>query len=108
MATDENPRTDLDEEIPDQEHFEGELSDVEDGQADPETGTLAAGTTVVEELTDEELLRGVWQGSTITEEYMLRRRRQILDGVETRVPPAGEIDPEPKEGEYVVFYSHFD
>ena len=70
----------------------------------------AARTAAVEEMTDEELFRGVWKGSTITEEHILRlcRRRQIPDGVETRVPPAGEIEPEPQEGEYVVFYSHFD
>ena len=68
MAMDENPRTDLGDEVPDQENFEVELSDIEDDdRANPETGTSAAGaSTAVEEMTDEELLRGAWQGSTIT------------------------------------------
>ena len=40
MATDENPRTDLGGEVPDQENFEVELSDIEDDdRANPETGT---------------------------------------------------------------------
>ena len=111
MATDETPRTDPGGQPSDQEHIEVTLSDIEEEVlAVPETGTSAAGAAAVEELTDEELLRGVWQGSTVTEEHILRlrRRRQIPDGVETRVPPAGEIQPEPREGEYIVFYSHFD
>ena len=92
MATDENPRTDLGDEVLDQENFEVELSDIEDDdRANPETGTSAtgasavgtsaagtsaAGTSAVEEMTDEELLRGAWQGSTITEEHILRLRRR--------------------------------
>ena len=87
------------------------LSDIEEEVlAVPETGTSGASEVGVEDATDEELLRGAWQGSTVTEDHILRlrRRRQIPDGVETRVPPEGEIQPAPREGEYVVFYSHFD
>ena len=86
------------------------LSEEEDNRANPEVEASAAGGEAVDEETEEELLRGVWQGSTITEEDILRlrRRRQIPDGVETRIPPVGEIEPNPKDGEYVVFYSHFD
>ena len=110
MATGEDLRTDLGDDAPDQEHFEVVLSDVEDDRANPETGTSAAGTSAVEEMTDEELLRGVWQESTVTEGHILRlrRRRQIPNDVEMHVPPAGGIGPAPQDGEYVVFYSHFD
>ena len=63
MATDENPRTDLGGQVPDQEHIKVTLSDIEEEVlAVPETGTSAAGAPAVEELTDDELLRGVWQG----------------------------------------------
>ena len=42
MATEENLRTDLGDDAPDQEHFEVLLSDAEDNRANPETGTSAA------------------------------------------------------------------
>ena len=59
---------------------------------------------------DERNPRGSWEGSYITQADIdkLRRRRQIPDGVVTRVPPEGQIQPEPEEGEYVVFAAHFD
>ena len=110
MATDENPQAKQGELASDHESVEETLSDAEETIAAPEAGTSAAGSIPVEDMTEEELLRGAWQGSLITESHILRlrRRRQIPDGVETRVPPAREIEPKPKEGEYVVFYLHFD
>ena len=99
------------EQTSDQEDADMNLSDIEEEVlAVPEAGTSAAGEVGVEDVTDEELLQGAWQGPMVTKEHILRlrRRRQIPDGVETRVPPRGEIQPAPREGEYVVFYSHFD
>jgi hypothetical protein len=54
--------------------------------------------------------RAAWAGSLITQSDIdrLRRSRRIPDGVETRVPPEGEIQPNAQEGEYVVFAAHFD
>ena len=59
---------------------------------------------------DGRLPRGSWEGSYITQSDIdrLRRRRQIPEGVLTRVPPEGETEPNPEEGEYVVFAAHFD
>ena len=59
---------------------------------------------------DGRLPRGSWEGSYITHADIdkLRRRRQIPDGVLTRVPAEGETEPYPEEGEYVVFAAHFD
>ena len=56
------------------------------------------------------IARGSWQGSYITQVDIdrLRRRRQIPEGVLTRVPPEGEIEPNAEEGEYVVFAAHFE
>ena len=95
---------------------EDPASDHEDPETQPseaEEEELAVPGTdgaSVEETTNEDILRGAWQGSQITEEHInrLRQRRQIPNEVETRVPPRGEIQPNPREGEYVVFYSHFD
>ena len=110
MATEENPQANLGDNPSDQEHFEVLLTEEEDNRENPEGGTSAAGRGAADDATEEELLPGVWQGSTITEEDILRlrQRRQILDGVLTRVPPIGEIEPHPEDGEYVVFYAHFD
>ena len=67
MVTDESPRTDPGGQHSDQEHIDVTLSDIEEEVlAVPETGTSAAGALPVEELIDDELLRGVWQGSTVT------------------------------------------
>ena len=106
MGAKKNPR--VEDRASDQEDPETQLSEVEEEEelAAPETDNLVP----VEELTNEDILRGAWQGSLVTEEHIdrLRRRRQIPNEVETRVPPHGECQPNPKEGEYVVFYSHFD
>ena len=91
MATDDTLR--MDEQAWDREHAELSPSYMEEIHSVPESGTSAAREVGIEEVTDEDLLRGAWQGSTVTESHILRlrRRRQIPDGVETRVPPAGEI-----------------
>lgn len=54
--------------------------------------------------------RAAWAGSLITQGDIdrLRRSRRIPDGVETRVPPEGEIQPNAQDGEYVVIAAHFD
>ena len=73
MATNENPR--MDEQTLNQEHAEMNLSDIEEeALAVPETGTSAAGDVGIEATTDEELLRGAWQGSMVTEDHILRLR----------------------------------
>ena len=103
MATGKNPRTNPVEPTSDPESVDETLLHAEETVTAPEAGTSTAGSIPVEDMTEDELLRGAWQGSLITENHILRlrRRRQIPDGVETRVPPAGEIEPKPKEGEYV-------
>lgn len=55
------------------------------------------------------LPRGSWEGSYITQADINRLRwsRRIPKGVLTRVPLVGQIEPEPEEGEYVVFAAHF-
>ena len=52
--------------------------------------------------------RGTWQGSVVTEAHIqwVRKSRRIPPGVECRVPPAGEISPSPRPGEWVIFLSH--
>ena len=54
--------------------------------------------------------RGSWEGSYIKQAYIdrLRRSRRIPEGVLMRVPPKGQVEPHPEEGEYVVFAAHFD
>ena len=105
MATDDNPQANLGGDASDPEHFEVPLSDPEDDRANAEEEASDAGGEAVDEAAEDELLRGVWQGSIITEEDILRlrRRRQISDGVQTRVPPKGEVEPHPEDGEYMVF-----
>ena len=52
--------------------------------------------------------RGTWQGSVVTEEHIrwARKSRRIPSGVAHRIPPAGEITPAPRKGEWVIFLSH--
>ena len=54
---------------------------------------------------------GDWDGSNVHEDHVefLRQTRRLpsADKVEVRLPPAREITPEPREGELVVFRSHF-
>ena len=53
--------------------------------------------------------RGNWAGSDVTSDEIewLQRTFRIPDGVECRIP-GSETEPEPREGEYVVFASHFE
>ena len=74
MATDKNPRTGQNEQASDQESVEETLSDTEETLAVPKARTSAAGSVPVEEMTEEELLRGAWQGSSVTESHILRLR----------------------------------
>ena len=99
----------VEDQASDQEDPETQLSNSE-GEEDPAVPETDTEKVPAEEQTNEDLLRGAWQGSLVTEEHInrLRRRRQIPDEVEARIPPRGECQPDPKEGEYVVFYSHFD
>ena len=54
---------------------------------------------------------GDWDGSNVHEDHVdfLRKTRRLpgADKVRVRLTPAKEITPEPKEGERVVFRSHF-
>ena len=54
---------------------------------------------------------GDWDGSNVHEDHVefLRQTRRLpgADKVEVRFAPAKEITPEPREGERVVFRSHF-
>ena len=83
----------------DQEDPETQLSEDEEEEelAAPETDT---DRVPVEELTNEDLLRGAWQGSLVTEEHInrLRRRRQIPNEVETRVPLTVNANPIRRRG----------
>ena len=51
-----------------------------------------------------------WEGSYLTQADInhLQRSRRIPEGVLTRVPPKDQVEPNPEEGEYVVFAAHFD
>ena len=63
---------------------------------------------VVEEVV-EGSTRAAWEGSDVGQgdiDWLIRSRR-IPDGVACRVPGT-EIQPDPKEGEYVVFVAHFE
>ena len=53
--------------------------------------------------------RGNWAGSDVTPDEIewLQRTFRIPEGVECRIP-GNEIEPDPREGEYVVFTSHFE
>ena len=64
----------------DSENIEEMFLDAEATATAPEAGPSAAPSIPVEDITEDELLRGAWQGSHITEEHIqrLRRRRQIL------------------------------
>ena len=110
MASGKNLRAPATEPASDPEHVEETLQDAEETATASEAGPSAAPSVPIEDMAEDELLRGAWQGSHITEEHILRlrRRRQIPEGVLTRVPPSGEIEPKPEAGEYVVFYAHFD
>ena len=105
MATEADPQVNLGGDASDPEYFEVLLKAEEEAKEETAEGTEAA-----EEAGEDKTLKGEWQGSIIMEADILRlrRRRQILDGVLTRVPPEGEVEPHPEDGEYVVFYSHFD
>ena len=50
---------------------------------------------------------GAWMGSTIDGVFLRKLRRNgflgVTGDVEARAPPAGEISPKPKKGEFVVF-----
>ena len=63
---------------------------------------------VVEEVV-EGSTRAAWEGSDVSQDDIdwLIRSRRIPDGVACRVP-GSEIQPDPKEGEYVVFVAHFE
>ena len=52
--------------------------------------------------------RGTWQGSVVAEAHIewARKSRRIPSGVAHRIPPAGEISPSPRRGEFVIFLSH--
>ena len=54
---------------------------------------------------------GDWDGSNVHEDHVefLRKMRRLpgADKVEVRLAPAKELTPEPREGERVVFLSHF-
>ena len=54
---------------------------------------------------------GAWDGSEVHDDHIdfLRQTRRLpgTDKVEARLAPAKEITPEPREGERVVFRSHF-
>ena len=54
---------------------------------------------------------GDWDGSNVHEYHVefLRKTRRLpgADKVEVRLVPAKELTPEPREGERVVFRSHF-
>jgi len=54
--------------------------------------------------------RGSWEGSTVTEEEIgrLQRTRQIPAAAQVACrAPEGELAPAPREGEHVVFSTHF-
>ena len=64
---------------------------------------------VVEEGVVEGSTRAAWEGSDAARdeiEWLIRSRR-IPDGVACRLP-GPEIQPDPREGEYVVFVAHFE
>ena len=90
MALKEPAPSDLGDEITDAEQEYEEDAEGEEGQERQE--------------------RGSWEGSYIVQFDIdrLRRTRRIPEGVETRVPPDGEIHSNPEEGEYVIFATHFD
>ena len=54
---------------------------------------------------------GDWDGSNVHKDHVefLRKTRRLpgADKVEVRLAPAKELTPEPREGERVVFRSHF-
>ena len=54
---------------------------------------------------------GAWDGSNVQQDHLNflcdTRRLPGTGYVEARVPPAKEITPAPKDGEYVIFRSHF-
>jgi hypothetical protein len=53
--------------------------------------------------------RGNWAGSDVSRDEIewLQRTFRITEGVECRIP-GSETEPNPREGEYVVFSSHFE
>jgi hypothetical protein len=57
----------------------------------------------------EESLRGCWDGSETSQDDLdwLYRTHRIPPQVKSRLPDE-EIEPEPKEGEHVVFLTHFE
>ena len=101
MASESFPPPNLGEEAADTEH-EREEETEEDEEEGQERQEGPEGP--------QKAPRGSWAGSHIVQSDIdrLRRSRRISDGVETRVPPAGEIQPDAQEGEYVVFAAHFD
>ena len=64
---------------------------------------------VTEEVEVEGSTRAAWEGSEVSraEINWLTRTKRIPDGVECRLP-GPEIQPDLKEGEYVVFLAHFE
>ena len=93
MASDEVPPSNLGEDVTDIEHEYEEDAEGEEGHEEQERAA-----------------RGSWEGSYITQSDIdrLRRTKRTPEGVVTRVPPEGEIYPNPERGEYVVFAAHFD
>ena len=91
MASEADPQVNISGQSSDTEYFEVPLDEEE--EAEEETADLA-------DTAEDKTLKGEWQGSIITEADILRlrRRRQISDGVLTRVPPEGEIEPHPEDG----------
>ena len=59
----------VEDQAPDQEDPETQLSDAE-GEEDPTAPETDTDMVPAEELTNEDLLRGAWQGSLVTEEHI--------------------------------------
>ena len=55
---------------------------------------------------------GAWMGSSVDDELLWKLRRNRFLGmtgdVGARLPPVGEISPNPRKGEFVVFSAHLE